>query len=240
MKNIKLLVVALSLLASFVFSPTARAEWEARIDFASKASAPVGNWNTVSSENTPVTLTEWNTGVASSAQIVGAGWDAGYNGGSIWKGGTVDWVDNNAASDLFYWGGGTEDEFQFTLSGLDPQKLYQVEIVSSENANNVVSMITVGGIYADNNYQGGATETELQNWRGDDAYNNIDWLIWDAVVPDAGGSLLLIANTQSGAGYADINAMRIFEVGVVPEPASIALLGLAGVIIAGYRRFLSV
>jgi len=59
-------------------------------------------------------------------------------------------------------------------------------------------------------------------------------------VPDAGGSLLLIANTQSGAGYADINAMRIFEVGVVPEPASIALLGLAGVIIAGYRRFLSV
>jgi len=30
------------------------------------------------------------------------------------------------------------------------------------------------------------------------------------------------------------------SVGAVPEPASIALLGLAGVIIAGYRRFLSV
>ncbi len=239
MKNIKLLVIALSLLTSFVFSPSARAEWEARIDFASNASAPVGNWNTVSSENTPVTLTEWNTGVASSAQIVGAGWDAGWSG-SVWNGGTVDWVNNNAASDLFYWGGGTEDDFQFTLSGLDSQKSYQVEIVSSDSANNVVSMITVGGTYADNNYQGGATETELQNWRGDDAYNNIDWLIWDAVVPDAGGSLLLIANTQGGAGYAEINAMRIFEVGVVPEPTTTGLLGIAVLVLFFKRRFYTI
>lgn len=209
---------------------TARAALDVRIDMSTYSGSPGGNWNTITLANansTTANLTDYTTGLNSGLSIQGFNWNGEWAGSSF-----PGWSAIAGVSDRLYDSSGNNG--QFLISGLNAGKIYQFEVISS--GDSTVVRTAVGGNYADISYNGITTASVLQNWNqtthGD--YQQ-DWLMWTNVIASAGTALVDIQRI-SGT-YVNVNAIRITEVGVVPEPATALMISAGGVLIALYRRF---
>ena len=118
-----------------------------------------------------------------------------------------------------------------TLSGLSAGKDYKVEIVASRDDSRIGTFATVNGESADHSNSDITDESTLENW----VYSEDDWLVWDGVSIGEGDDLT-ISVTKSvavGVDYGVINAIRISE---APEPATIALFGIGGVLLRKRKK----
>jgi len=177
-----------------------------------------------------------STGVGVS--VTDAFWFPNLSGGD-WEGSPTDWAVALATGDSFAverpdsppMGGTRNSVGAITFTGLDVGGLYNFSVISSRNAVGGRSgTITIGGADSDNGnnvdfdaFVNGFTAETLQ--------------VWTNVSPDGGGNLVLrlesMNNGASSFGY--LNALS-FE--LVPEPGSIALMGIGMVsmLLQGRRR----
>jgi len=155
--------------------------------------------------------------------------------GGDWGGSPIPWAVADATGDSFAVERpdimGNNSVGAITFTGLDVTGLYNFSVISSRNASGGRSgTITIGGANSDNGnnvdfdaFVDGFTAETLQ--------------VWTNVSPDGAGNLVLrlesMDNGASSFGY--LNAVRIEQ---VPEPGSIALMGIGMVsmLLRGRRR----
>lgn len=204
-----------------------QAALDVRLDFHSNGPVTAGNWNEIEwSARHSVTsgLKDYNTGLATTVSTVGSNWGS-FSHNETWTP-PVDWVETNSAVDGFAGAGASSQ----TFSGLDSQKQYRVELVSAESGYRFCSF-TINGVYADKNFDNTLSGNVSQNWDMKAARTNQDWMIWSSLTPDANGNLVISLTTTGNWGV--MNAVRIAE---VPEPATMVLLGLGGLLCRKLKR----
>lgn len=202
-----------------------------RVDFSNAAAVADANWNTINTKTTSdVALVNFATGDTSDG-ITGALLDVRNRG--LAKGTTTnnwqtavnpgpDWLDGNKNAAKDYVATPSNAMIEFDFKGLDPALTYTIEAISSRNSssgydNANVAWRAIGAVTSSttfNAYQNG--------------YVAGSWLTWADVAPDATGKIAIQVGVPSGTTpNLYLNAIRLYA---VPEPATLLLLGLAGLI----------
>jgi hypothetical protein len=146
-----------------------------------------------------------------------SGWENYWARTDHWTAGTVSWVwDSVLADDLFY----THASANAIFSSL-PGSSYRVEVLSSMVGNpNYMADISIGGTFADSNYQ------NIPGVNGDnfnaliDGRDAANWLIWSDVTPIEG---MIQVDVQGLGSAGALNGIRLTE---VPEPMTISVMAL--------------
>ena len=177
-----------------------------RIDLATQLGSTPGNWNNVANLTGLTTgLVDHGTGAATAVSIDGTGspWEA-LEGDSNGEFPDQDWLIQPAAVD-----GAGLDEGEtglFTLSGL-ADGVYRIEVVSARTTFNYLDRITVNGALASRTHLGTPVVTP---WNATtDGLLAGNWLIWDGVVPVAGGVAIAVEADPATLGI--VNAIRVLE-----------------------------
>ena len=161
-------------------------------ELATPTDVPPGNLVNSDATTNGVSLTFTYTG--------GSGWvDYNTNQG-VWGTDRL-WVDSEAPRDLFY--GAGLNTYTLTIGGLDPGKLYDVQIVAARAAS--------GDRDGDYKVQGAFTSNELSS---DDYHADTGWagryvLIWSNVSPTAGGDIVLTLEPIGTTHFCYLNALRL-------------------------------
>jgi len=195
---------------------------DVRIDFSNNITNPAGDWNTITNAylNGYVgDLIDYDTGSGTGIDIQTSGC---YSTGVFtnlpadgWNGNAdLDWVDYNSVHDYFYsYAGGTTT---VTLSNLT-EPYYRLEVLSAQNAGETWSDIQAQGNWADIDFNDSGQNG--QQWRSRlQGYVNTNWLIWEAIVPDA-GQIVITLNANTGY-YARLNCIRLVEESPTPVELS--------------------
>jgi len=142
---------------------------------------------------------------------------------------------------MIYEGGGGGSGFTtFTLTGLDPNLLYDVALYGQRTLTaDGVERFTLGGAdSATNSSSTGVIDalTTDQQTRGNAAG---DFIRWTSIDPGADGTITIDVDPEFHGNLSNIaylNAMRLEE--AVPEPSTFALSALAlfGLLACGRRR----
>jgi hypothetical protein len=127
----------------------------------------------------------------------------------------------NAVYDYF-------DNIHFQLQGLDPTKQYKLTFFGSHkyNADNT----TIYSLHSDATYGAALASTSLLVGV-DDAHNQDTVAVINNVSPQLDTIMYISATAAAGVGY--LNAMQLE---VVPEPATVTLVGLALLGVIALRR----
>ena len=197
---------------------------EIRVDMSNAWSS--SQLNTCNLNSSLTDLRDFSTQTPTQIDFAMSGWTNWWARTDHWTAGTVSWVwDSVLADDLFYTNGSASATFSSV-----PGSHYRVEALSSMVGNTYTADISIGGVFADSNYQ------NIPGVNGDDfdARNDgrqtANWLIWSDVVP-VGGEIRIDVVTDGSAGA--LNGIRLTE---VPEPASMGLLALGGLALLKRRR----
>jgi hypothetical protein len=215
-----------------LFSP-ASAAVVIQVDFECLGAYPQGgNWNRVSQHGRS-NLIDFNTGLATDVDLTTSGWTSTSNSTSTWIGGNKDWM-IDAAGDEYLWNQYGPSSATFSdLSGA----AYTVEVVAVRSGGYICD-ISIGGEFADGNYNG-TPGVNGDNFRfGTDGRDPSNWLIWSNVAP-VSGQIRIDFLPVPYESWAFLNALRLTESTIIPEPSSLAiwsLIGLGFVAIARYRR----
>jgi hypothetical protein len=229
----RIMMMFAGIAAAALMSVPASAAMEIRVDFNDAAGAPGGNWNTVAAPGavTPP-LIDFNTGASTGVTIdlqwfdvlessSNTEWDAANSGPA--------WLDaaKHAAMDYF-WGQFADAVGWVKVQNLTPGQAYSVELVASSDSSSAGPITyDINGVYFD-----GSTDGQFDPL--DDGYTSGEWMTWSSIAADGTGVLELHYDIPTGpVGRNRMNAMRIVE---VPEPASLALMGLGGLMMIGRRR----
>lgn len=217
---------------------------DVRIDFGSAykvGGVPVSpeGWNLVATPDTSIPLQDFNdfTGdpVASIsfARLAVSGL---VDPDSTWSNSEAPWMDDNgriALKDyIVSYGTSTYDPGQITLSGLDPEALYNIELLSAR-AYTTSATFLVNGVEGeavfppDTAYTGSTLAWDTYA----DGHTNKGFMRWLSVAPDGNGTIVIDAHKGTG-GYAFLMGMRI---SLVPEPGAVLLL-IAGLPVLLARR----
>jgi len=177
-----------------------------RIDLATQLGTTAGNWNNVANLTGLTTgLVDFGTGAATAVSIDGTGspWEA-IVGDADGEFPDQDWLVQPATVD-----GAGLDEGEIgvlALGGL-PDGVYRIEVVSARTTFNYLNRITVNGAPAARTYLGTPAVTPWNATTDGLAAGN--WLIWDGIVPVAGG--ITIALEADPATLGIVNAIRVLE-----------------------------
>ncbi len=188
------------------------------IDFHDMHTNPTGNWNTIGTlaRNTTVSnLIDFNTSAATTISYTGNGWTASTNHEENWEGGNKAWVVDDAGDDGFSNHGGIST---ITLGGLAGSS-YTVELVVSAHWDDVADY-TIGGSFADRNFNGTGGVNGDNFDALADGRDPRNWLIWDNVTPSEENIIITFDSTGTGGTYADANALRLREISVGTDPAT--------------------
>jgi len=244
---------ALALMVStLVFTGMANAA--VLIDFGTAEPDPTGNWNKGVQGNTTSLIDD--TGSVTTIDLTFTGDLRTSTSTGVWDGRTVDpaWADADALDDRLWLSEG--ESGSLTISGLDSNTSYDIELASafnadagsSGNAPSFLNLIDANGVDGDgkgvtgvnvdsgseltfNASEGGYAWT-VRTGQGDWEEG---WLGWFGAVPDVNGELVLSYAAPSGAGDPRV-ALNAMKIEVVPEPASLALLGLGTLMVCRRRR----
>ncbi len=232
--------LALVLAASVQASPII----DVRIDFSNKSAAPTttdqagvaGTWNTVTVLGGPTPAVDYVTGLTDATVNGTITYTLGRTGtGSLlndsnstgnWTAANAgpSWLDSskNAAMDALH--GGNATGWQLIFSGLDPNQLYDVEVVSSYRTSSYID--PSNGLA----YKAVGDTTVSYQWKAyANGYVAGDWLSWLQFKPAANGTITLSSQGGVGSSAGVINAARLYA---IPEPATLVLasLGLVGLL----------
>ncbi len=121
----------------------------------------------------------------------------------------------------------------FTIAGLDPDKFYDVELFNAFNTGTNLSDIQIDGLFADGT-AGPSLAADGDNWnRAIDGWAAKSGLLFSSITTGLDGTFVI---TFTG-GNPTVQAIRITELAaIVPEPATMSLLALAGVAMLRRRR----
>ena len=170
------------------------------VDFEDRQANPGGNWNTIAQANVnnTVPLVDFNTGAGTGVSYTGTNIEHYISSTAAWSENKA-WVANVAADD----GSNTFNRIiTITFSSLAGSS-YMVELVAGSNFDSDIGDYTIGGSFANRNFNGTAgVYGDDFNAQADGTYgaNFGNWLIWDNVAPDAGNNIIMtIDSTQSGS-----------------------------------------
>lgn len=125
-----------------------------------------------------------------------------------------------SATEDYFFIESSENNSNFTISGLDPQKSYRFHIFASRKADdNRVGTYIIEGI---NKVSGNLQAAGKGIGQGGENQNTSNILVCDPVFPDADGNILFTVSRNTGA-YIPLNAMKIEELtgGTRPEAPSL-------------------
>lgn len=196
------------------------------LDFGNVAMDPSTGWNSIGvAAQTYNSIVDYTGSIVEGVSVASTAWSIANPSDFS----DSDW-NANAISDALITNQASQT---ITISGLSPST-YKVEIVAtfrdfSNYATLTNTVAEVNGAYADRNSDGTITdEATLSEW----AYTTSDWLVWDGV--EVNGNLVVSVKNAGGltgfTPYGIINAMKITE---TPEPCTLALLGLGGLVLRG-------
>ena len=237
MKKYLSIVTVTVVIGMFVFGslPADAGVADVRIDLATAASSPGNNWNTSGNRSTPMTLLDYNTGLASGLTLDLVSSRGNASGNNHWNPGNPgpDWLAPNqqAAMDALFASSnaGSPRFITVEVSGLKTDgTTYDVGVISSYSADgNRHNYFTLNDIPFD-----GSTNGYFHSY--DDGYVNGDWMTWSSITPDQSGTITVVSGEAvSGQRFYRMNAMRILE---IPEPATFLLVGLGGTLLITGRR----
>lgn len=127
-----------------------------------------------------------------------------------------------SATEDYFFIESSENNSNFTISGLDPQKSYRFHIFASRKADdNRIGTYIIEGI---NKVSGNLQAAGKGIGHGGENQNTSNILVCDPVFPDADGQILFTVSRNTGA-YIPLNAMKIEELtgGVRPEAPSLTV-----------------
>lgn len=197
-----------------------------RIDFNQAHADPVTNWNIFNTQPSSEALIDYNTAATTGAQVTVTGFDDASGQNNQWQDTNAgpDWLDaqKNAAKDYFWSYESVSSTGTVLISGLGDANPYNIELVASRSASagNNTATYTLNGAFFD-----GSTDGRFN--AQDDGYGAGQWMTWSNVMPVDGEFVLTITH-ESGDDRSRLNALRVQE---IPEPASLALIGIGGLVL---------
>ncbi len=212
----KTFFTALGLVAAFALASTS-AQADLKVDFGG-AGGPASGWDIITTD-TATTLTDGTT----LTFLTTADWVTSSNnqgpGGFTGDLGLV-------ASDYFYLANpGSASVAYIELGELDILKEYRLTIIAVRDAGQTAS-ISIDGSFGDST-PNGDTYNQRSQWEA----GNV--LVWNSLTPDNSGVITITA-TRVGAQFTFVNGFILEE--VIPEPASMALMGLGSMLLFGRTR----
>ena len=215
-----------ALLFSLLLSPWQAFSIDLRIDFSLGSGAAGNNWNSLSASSLTggiTSLIDHDTGASTGVTVTGTGWTTDYIGSlttlpSWWDGGT------QAQDRIYYYDNGPQTG-SITLAGLSSSQVYKLELFSEgDYAERAIAANSSFGI----NSRTGLLDSA---WHGI-TDGTAGWLIWDNLMPTAGGTVNITFDSLS-TNYVPVNALRITN---VPEPSVLSLLGVGSLLLFRQRR----
>ncbi|MFP4140741.1 MAG: PEP-CTERM sorting domain-containing protein [Phycisphaerae bacterium] len=232
-----------------------------RVDINDAKGDAGGNWNLIDSTSGGSGLIEFDNGSETTVGLGISGFtsstqtDAYYGGNASYPGRTEapDWATEDALEDRYFMGAGKTGSIE--IDGLTPGVAYRIELASSSatatgagnynKAGDPPGFLkledSAGLVNAVNGLNGDVltgNDTDNPDWVAwstnvlGEEYGIEGWIVWESATP-SGTSLTIDVMTDSGDSRASINAM---EISVVPEPATMAMLGIGGLAALLRRR----
>jgi hypothetical protein len=193
-----------------------------------------GNGGAQVAGDDPAHLIDFNTKADTGVGVTWSGWkgtDYGNNSFSASR----DWVrkDITGAMLLRNYPANDPTPGTVTFAGLANGASYKVEVVMAGFVNGAGWNVTIDGINADTTFDANDSAATRAAWSSSsNGTADRDWLIWSSATASAGTLALNFADAGTTHPIDGLAAIRIT---LVPEPASLGLLGI-GLLLLRRRR----